>query len=249
MKQKTKFLLLALFSLLGLGVLRSGVSASVIAGSATISWNAPTTDEGGGPLGGGTNDLAGYRIFYSTTDLSLGSPSPVDAWDNAADQNSRLATALMTSSSISHIDVTEANTIRSASDATKRGYTFSNTTYLTPGQTYYFAVSAYDTSGNYSKVATDSGSGRVGNKKIFRSGNIKVCDTSVVNDCVNGTTGTGVVDISDVGIIAHFYNYGTAQGGAHSSPWCRIDGHPEDINGDCMVDISDVGILAGQWHN
>jgi len=37
---------------------------------ATVSWTAPTTDEGGGSLGGGTSDLAGYRVYYSTSAIS-----------------------------------------------------------------------------------------------------------------------------------------------------------------------------------
>lgn len=44
------------------------------AGSATVSWTAPTTDEGGGALTG----LAGYRVYYSTTSQWTDT-CPVDA--------------------------------------------------------------------------------------------------------------------------------------------------------------------------
>lgn len=62
-KSRNKFIFL--FSLIFFVSLFFAVSFSVAlaAGSATVSWTPPTTDEGGGPLTG----LAGYKVYYDTT--------------------------------------------------------------------------------------------------------------------------------------------------------------------------------------
>lgn len=187
-------------------------------GSATVSWVAPTTEEDGTtPL----TDLAGYRIFYSTTDLTTPTDYCAD-WDAAADQTARRAAALF---AISHVDVTEANTIRDINDATKRGYTFSTTNLLTPGQTYYFTVVAYDTSGNYSKCVNDSGLNKVANKSIYRTG--KMTDTA------------GVVNLTDLSLFV--FDWGKTN-------WCRLAGRKADINGDCTVNLTDLSIFAFEWN-
>lgn len=206
-KQKNKLAFLVFAGFLVTLVFARNASAN---GNATVSWVAPTTNEDGGtPL-----DLAGYRIFYGTSAISCTS------WDAASDQTTRQAITLAPS----HVDVTEAATLRDAGNATKRGYTFSTTNYLTPGQTYYFTVVAYDSSGNYSKCINDSGSNKTASKLIYYSGNIK---------------GSGVVNISDLSILA---------GDFGKTSWCRIAGHSSDINGDCTVNISDLSILAGSYN-
>lgn len=50
-------------SLTSLGYAEDGVLEKVSKSSVTLSWTGPTTNSTGGPL----NDLAGYRIWYSTT--------------------------------------------------------------------------------------------------------------------------------------------------------------------------------------
>lgn len=181
-------------------------------GSATVSWVSPTTNEDlSTPV-----DLVGYRVFYSTSSLD----AKCTAWDAETDQTARKATSLFT---VTHADVTEANTLRDSGDATKRGYTFSTGSLLTPGQTYNFTVVAYDSSGNYSKCINDSGSNKTASKLIYYSGNLK---------------NSGVINISDLSILAGDYG---------RTSWCRIASHPSDINGDCLVNISDLNILASRY--
>ena len=55
--------ILILFSLLGCGGGGGGSSGSGSVGSATLTWNAPTTNADGSPL----TDLAGYKIYYGTS--------------------------------------------------------------------------------------------------------------------------------------------------------------------------------------
>ncbi len=80
----------------------------VLAGSATVSWNANTEP-----------DLAGYKIYYGTSARTGTDPKTCDmcGYSNS-------------------VNVGKVTT-----------YTFNN---LTNGQTYYFSVSAYDTSNNES---------------------------------------------------------------------------------------------------
>jgi hypothetical protein len=225
-KQKTKIIISALFAMLFAGQ----VSAN---GNATVSWTAPTTNEGSAANANDLVDLAGYRIFYSgSIDIGTFPTDLCTEWDAVVDrrQSGLGATALWTTTS--HVDVTEAATIRDTAVPTKRGYTFSTGNLLSPGNTYYFTVVAYDTSGNYSKCINDSGLNRVKSKLIFHSGNIK-----------NGGLGSGTVGISDISILAGDWNKGV--GGVN--PWCRLAGHSSDINGDCKVNISDLSILAGEW--
>lgn len=69
--RKQKLLLITIF----LGLIFSFFSNTVLgAGSATVSWTAPTTDEGGGALTG----LAGYRVYHDTSSHWT-STCPVDA--------------------------------------------------------------------------------------------------------------------------------------------------------------------------
>lgn len=71
--KKQKLFLGVIFSLGLFFVLIFG-EKTLAAGSATVSWIAPTTDEGGGALTG----LAGYRVYYDTTSHWT-STCPVDA--------------------------------------------------------------------------------------------------------------------------------------------------------------------------
>ncbi len=99
--KKTTYIIL----LVGLGIVV--LSGNALAGTATVSWNAPTTDQGGGLLTG----LAGYKIYYGTSPRS--GACPTGGYPNV-------------------LNVGNVTT-----------YTFSN---LTDGYTYYFSVTAYDTS-------------------------------------------------------------------------------------------------------
>lgn len=170
-KQKTKALIFALLFLFAGGFFANNVLAK---GAATVSWIAPTTNEDATAL----TDLAGYRIFYSTSAIDC------TAWDAAADQAERLAAPL---ASIAHVDVTEAATLKDSAAPTKRGYTFNTTNLLTPGQTYNFTVVAYDSSGNYSQCVNDAGSNKTASKLIYHTGNLK---------------NSGTVGLSDLSILA-----------------------------------------------
>jgi len=205
-KQKIK---LGIFIFTSILISLALASHALANGSATVSWVAPTTNEDAStPV-----DLAGYRIFYSTSAIDC------TAWDAASDQTTRQAITLASS----HVDVTEAATLRDSGDATKRGYTFSTTSFLTPGETYNFTVVAYDSNGNYSKCVNDSGSNKTASKLVYHSGNLR---------------SSGTVGLSDLSILAGDYG---------KTSWCRIAGHPSDINGDCTVGISDLSILAGGY--
>lgn len=84
-------------------------ASGLYAGSITLSWNPPTTNEDGSPL----TDLAGYKIYYGTSSRNYSF----------------------------YINVGNVNS-----------YTVNN---LTEGATYYFAVTAYDNSGNESKFSNE----------------------------------------------------------------------------------------------
>lgn len=112
--------------------------------SATVSWTPPTTDEGGGALTG----LAGYKVYYNTSSTWL---------------NYLTACVLPGPGIGTEIDVPGGAT---------SSYRFQNS--LTPGQTYYFAVAAYDDAStpNRSKCATTSGSLTEISKRVSYSGDI-----------------------------------------------------------------------------
>lgn len=212
-KQKTKFLILALMAIFAGGVFADKAQAN---GSATVSWTAPTLNEGGGEL----TDLAGYRIFYSTSAIDC------TAWDAASNNVARIAAF----ASIDYVDVTEASTLRDTAVALKRGYTFSTGNLLTPGQPYFFTVVAYDnaSSPNYSKCVNDGGANKTASKTIYHSGNLK---------------DSGTINSTDLSILAG--DFGKGIGGIN--PWCRIAGHPSDISGDCIVNSTDLSIFAGEF--
>ncbi len=84
-------------------------ASELCAGSITLSWDPPTTNEDGSPL----TDLAGYKIYYGTSSRNYSF----------------------------YINVGNVNS-----------YTINN---LTEGAIYYFAVTAYDISGNESKFSNE----------------------------------------------------------------------------------------------
>lgn len=196
---------------LGMGLVFNNASAN---GSATVWWNAPTTDEGGGALGGGTNDLSGYKIFYSTSAIDCTS------WDGG-DQAYRLANPLSASS----ITVSESAALRNASDSAKRGYTFNGGSLLAVGQTYNFAVVAYDNSGNLSKCATTASLATVATKNtISYAADINVDGGSLHK-----------IDIADY--TTFVFNYGNTTCGNVGD----ITG--PNNTGACIVNIFDFNIL------
>lgn len=208
---------LGLFMLISLFASASFIVPVLAKGGATVSWTRTTTND---DVGNTTlTDLAGYRIFYSTSSIDC------TGWDAASDQTARGLTAI---ASVSHVDVTEANTLKDSSNTEKRGYTFNTGSLLTPGQTYHFTVVAYDTSYNYSKCINDSGANKTQSKLIYHTGNIKASPSS------------GPVGLSDLSILAGDFN---------RTAWCRIAAtpHPSDLNGDCTVNLSDLNIFAGEW--
>jgi hypothetical protein len=71
--RKQKMILIGVI-LFGLFCASCFADKALAAGSATVSWTDPTTDEGGGALTG----LDGYRVYYSTSS-HWASTCPVDA--------------------------------------------------------------------------------------------------------------------------------------------------------------------------
>ncbi len=132
-------------------------SIPAYAGSATLSWNPPTTNTDGTPL----TDLAGYKIYYGT---SSGNYTQI-------------------------INVGNVTT-----------YPVSN---LTAGATYYFVVTAYDTSGYESGYSNQVG-------KTIAGGISQQYSLAVTK----GGTGSGTVTSSPSGISCGFtcsasYNSGS----------------------------------------
>lgn len=198
-KQKTRLLAVSLLSLFSL-MLLTGKSEAY--GGAVVSWVAPTTDQGGGALTG----LTGYRVYYSTSAIDC------TAW-NAADQATRLADA-GTLLPATYRTVSGGSTITSV---------FSNTTLLTPGSTYNFAVVAYDSSTNLSNCAQTSGGASFVSKLVSYSADIN-------------TTGASnhKVDIQDYNIL--FSNFGST-----------TPGNVADIDKNNIVNLFDYNYLFGDF--
>jgi hypothetical protein len=117
-------------------------SSRAFAGSATLSWNAPTTHTDGTPF----TDLAGYKLYYGTSSGN---------YSTAVSLNSTATT-------------TQVNN-------------------LTDGLTYYFAVTAYDSSGIESTYSNEV-------SKSLPAGAQYVLTTSKAG------TGTGTITSSPAGI-------------------------------------------------
>lgn len=93
---------------------------------------------------------------------------------------------------------------------------------LTPGRTYYFQLTAHDTSGNESACSTSSGEV---SKLITYRGDINSSPDHAVN-------------LSDLSILATDYG---------KTSWCGPT-HKADINRDCTVNLSDLSIMAGEYN-
>ncbi|HPN54976.1 MAG TPA: fibronectin type III domain-containing protein [Candidatus Moranbacteria bacterium] len=160
-KNNLTFLICAIFFASLLFVV--GTNQALAYGGATVSWTAPTTDEGGGDLTG----LSGYRVYYSSSAIDC------TAWD-AASVSERLADS----------GTLLPATYRTVSGGSTDSYTFNNTAFLTPGSTYNFAVVAYDNADdvNLSKCAVTSGSATYVSKSVTYSGDIVVNNRVDSND-------------------------------------------------------------------
>ena len=147
------------------------ISGQVLAGSATLNWNANTE-----------SDLAGYNVYYGTSPRTGTNPKTCTMCGYTTKVNVGKVTT----------------------------YTFSN---LTNGATYYFSVSAYDTSGNesafsgeVSKLVCASGdldcSGSVGAVDIQLALNVFLGTETrqeIISRCdLNSDGKTNVVDIQRV---------------------------------------------------
>lgn len=130
-------------------------------GGATVSWVAPTTDNGGGTLTG----LSGYRVHYSASAIDC------TAW-NAANQATRQADA----------GTLLPSTYKNVSGGAVLQGVFGNTLLLTPGTTYNFAVVAYDSSGNLSDCATGAGGVTTVSKSVSYAGDLNTDNAVNTND-------------------------------------------------------------------
>lgn len=200
-KQKIKYILLA--SAIFFANLVFTNYALATNGGATISWTAPATNaDSSTPV-----DLAGYKIYYSTSAIDCTS------W-NAANQASRQADA----------GTLLPSTVRNASGESTVKYTFNNTSYLTPGLTYNFAVAAYDSTGNLSNCTASAGSSV---SKLV----------SYAADIVTSGSSNHKVDINDFTLFAADFGRTSYCGPTHVT----------DINQDCSVNINDFTILADDY--
>lgn len=160
-KTKKTYFLISVFVFSAVSL--AAVSQQALAyGGATVSWEAPELDEGGGDLTG----LDGYRVYYSSSEIDCA------GWD-AASVSERLAdegTGILLPED--YVNVTDEATL---------SYAFGGTTDLTPGTTYNFAVVAYDDASpvNLSKCAVTPGSATYVSKDVTYAADIDV------NECVD----------------------------------------------------------------
>ena len=179
---KTKSFIAILNSLLFI-CLFSFAGAVQAAGSATVSWTPPTTDQGGGALTG----LSGYKVYYDTA----------SHWASSCPAG-----------------VGSAQDVPGGATAS---YRFNNN--LTAGQTYRFAVVAYDDASpaNVSGCATGAGGVTEISKKVTYSGDINA---------------DWVVNGGDITTMAGYY---------------LTNNSAADINKDGIVNGGDVTILAEDY--
>lgn len=148
--------------------------------------------------GGGTlTGLAGYKLYYNTT----------SSWLN------HVGTCLPGLGTV--VDVSGGSTA---------SYRLNNN--LTPGQTYYFAVAAYDAEAtpNVSGCAIGSGGVTEVSKLVSYSGDINLTPDHAVNS-------------NDFTILATDYGRTSFCGPENKS----------DINGDCTVNANDFTLLAEDY--
>jgi len=129
-------------------------SPAALSGTATLAWDAPTTNADGTPL----TDLAGYMVYYGNSPGNYSQNMNVD-------------------------NVTT--------------YTVNN---LTDGLTYYFAVTAYDTSGNESGYSNEL-------SKTLPSPQYTLTINKDIGD--NGTVTSSPVGINCGSVCSEVYNAGT----------------------------------------
>jgi hypothetical protein len=154
---------------------------TALAGSATVSWDANTSD----------SDLAGNKIYYGTSKRTCDNPglngSNMCGYSSSVDVPGKTATS----------------------------YTINN---LTDGVTYYFSVSAYDTSNNYS---------------AFSSEVSKTIPTTATKP--GDANGDNAVNIFDYNILIS--NYGKSVCGVSSG----------DFDASCTINIFDYNILISNY--
>jgi len=194
-KQKSVFI--ALVSVISFATLLFAGSALAY-GGATVSWTASTDDVG----------VTGYRVYYGTSSLATGCSN----W-NGDSQSTR------------HGDGNPGTILpaayRSVTGGSTTMFTFSNTTFLTPGTPYYFTVVAYDAAGNLSDCAS-TGSANFVSKAVTYSADI---DTSAPS--------LHTVNLWDYNLL--FANFGVVAAG----PSFNI----ADFNKSGSVNLFDYGIL------
>jgi hypothetical protein len=160
-------------------------------GLATVSWVAPTTDEGStAPI----TDLAGFLIYYGTASQGIGGTCPTLVYGTAV--------------------APYTNIINNTSpDATSQ--LIEN---LGVGNTYYFAVAAYDEDHNVSSCATVNGSGAT-----------EVSRLATYKGDLNNDTEVGELDFS---VLHAYYDTNNIAG---------------DCNRDGTVDALDFSIIHAEW--
>lgn len=159
---KQKKIIIAILSIIG-SVLSTNL---VLAGSASLSWNANTE-----------SDLAGYKIYYGPS-ARTGTDPKVCALCGYSTK----------------IDVGKVTT-----------YAINN---LTNGQTYYFSISAYDTSNNESAFSSQVSKLISTSADLNGDGKINIADAGIMMSFWGSTSKPtadinkdGLVNINDAGIM------------------------------------------------
>lgn len=154
--------------------------------------------------------------------LGAGAGSAVLTWD--ANTESDLAGYKLYYDTSSHAGTCPTGYAQSVpvTDDANTGYWFDN---LTPGQTYYFQVTALDTSDNESDCSTNPG--EVSKLVTYRG------------DINSGGASLHKVDINDFTVFASDYGKSSFCGTATTNK--------SDINRDCFVNINDFTLLAAEY--
>lgn len=114
-----------------------------------------------------------------------------------------------------------------ATEDANAGYWFDN---LTPGQTYYFQITALDTSDNESGCSTNPG--EVSKVVTYRG--------DITGD--GNSTPDHIVNMNDLTLLADAY------GDTYVAPFCgNATINKADINRDCFVNMNDVTLLADDY--
>lgn len=205
-KQKIKILAVALIMSVFLG--RDALA--VVSAGATVYWIKPLTDEGNS----NPADVTGYRIYYTTNAAEIDCIN----WNNDSLDTRRLVNN-------AHLPATYQN----VPDGTKLRFSFSNTSLLTLGTTYYFAVVAYDAASNLSKcaVAPDDTATMVSKLVTYPA------------DISTGTANASLykVDGADYSLLHANYSLTIPK-----------PGNAADINGDEWVNGGDYSFLHAEYN-